>query len=202
MAADLVKDPTIKLTFVHDLESAFYVVFWLSIRFLPNSWSPDKRAQVMNEVFNPPTTSTVGPSSKKNWMGRAPEVINDFKIDRNPALTSLISSLVPYFQSRHVAIKSNNQPADHLKNYGPSNLRLSTVASETIGKLLDHLSNHQSVIETFGASLRDEWPQDEPAMKQEIGSFTGAGVGCSSKRSYFRKDSGKGSSLLKRSRTE
>ncbi|KAN0114005.1 hypothetical protein V8E52_007154, partial [Russula decolorans] len=37
MAADLIKDPTISQTFVHDLESAFYVMFWLSLKYLPNS---------------------------------------------------------------------------------------------------------------------------------------------------------------------
>ncbi|KAN0123635.1 Protein kinase-like domain containing protein, partial [Russula decolorans] len=35
MAADLIKDPTISQTFVHDLESAFYVMFWLSLKYLP-----------------------------------------------------------------------------------------------------------------------------------------------------------------------
>jgi hypothetical protein len=48
MAADLIKDPTISQTFVHDLESAFYVMFWLSLKYLPNSYAPSKRGSVLS----------------------------------------------------------------------------------------------------------------------------------------------------------
>jgi serine/threonine protein kinase len=52
MAADLISDPTISQTFVHDLESAFYVMFWLSFKYLPNSYKPSKRGLVLSTVFN------------------------------------------------------------------------------------------------------------------------------------------------------
>jgi hypothetical protein len=71
IAADLVMDPKINHTFVHDLESAFYVVLWLSIKFLPNSWSASTRRFVMSQLFNPDAFPTVGSSSKRNWMRNA-----------------------------------------------------------------------------------------------------------------------------------
>jgi serine/threonine protein kinase len=46
MAADLISDPTISQTFVYDLESAFYVMFWLSLKYLPNSYDPSARGTV------------------------------------------------------------------------------------------------------------------------------------------------------------
>lgn len=47
MAADLIADPKIPQTFVHDLESAFYVMFWLSLKYLPSSYDPSKRDSVL-----------------------------------------------------------------------------------------------------------------------------------------------------------
>ncbi|KAH9954160.1 hypothetical protein BC827DRAFT_1158879 [Russula dissimulans] len=51
-------------TFVHDLESAFYIIFWLGIRLLSNSWSPNRQSLVMDDLFNNQAFSTEGSSSK------------------------------------------------------------------------------------------------------------------------------------------
>src|SRR6266576_6541571 len=100
MAADLVKDPIINYTFVHDLESAFYIVFWLSIRLLPNSWTPHKCMLVMCNLFNPLAFSNVGASTKKNWMAKGIAETSNFHIIGNIALTRLILSLL-FFWARH-----------------------------------------------------------------------------------------------------
>jgi len=104
MATDLVKDPIINHTFIHDLESAFYIIFWLSIRLLPNSWTPQKRALVMCDLFNPLAFSNVGTFTKKNWMAEGVAETSNFHIIGNTALTGLILSLLLFFQARHVAI--------------------------------------------------------------------------------------------------
>ena len=70
MAADILANPGIKHTPVHDLESAFYIVFWLSIslRLLRNNWSSDERGIVMHNLFNPPAFPTAGTPNKRDWM--------------------------------------------------------------------------------------------------------------------------------------
>src|SRR6266567_6129344 len=112
MAANLVKDPIINHIFIHDLESAFYVIFWLSIRLLLNSWTSQKHALVMCNLFNPLAFSNVGTSTKKNWMAKGVAETSDFHIIDNTALTGLILLLLLFFWARHVAIV--DKPTAHI----------------------------------------------------------------------------------------
>jgi hypothetical protein len=168
MAADLVENPRIEHTFVHDLESTFYVVFWLSIRLLPNSWSPLKRALVMQEVFNPVAFSDGGSSSKKNWMANAPDE-DRFSVDDNEPLSSLIDALLHLFFIRH---------------FFPGNNDSSIVNARAIlgaGYTQADLADHTKIISLFRESLEKTWPKGgDPATTQDIENL---GHRCSSKRS-------------------
>ena len=99
MAADLISNPKTDHTFVHNLESAFYVILWLSIKFLPNSWDGAVCSLVMNDLFNPPTFKLVGSQAKVNWMAHAIAQTREFRVDGNPILSGLITSLTLYFQA-------------------------------------------------------------------------------------------------------
>jgi len=201
MAADLVTDPTINHMFIHDLESAFYVVFWLSIRLLANTWTPERRALIMHDLFNPVASLTEGASSKKNWMAQPP--LNEkerFEVVGNLTLTGLILSLLPFFQARHVEIV--DQPTTHL-NFGPreSNLHMD---KEVINAYLRDLVDHNEVIATFRRSLdiKVPWPEVEPTTRQDIARIGRAGQDSSKwSKSYYGKDIGEGSSQ-KQYRTE
>ena len=66
MAANLIADPEISQTFVYDLKSVFYIMFWLSLRYLLNSYHPSTCGHILSNVFNPdPPDSplSLGPSS-------------------------------------------------------------------------------------------------------------------------------------------
>jgi hypothetical protein len=69
MAADLIKDPTISQTFVHDLESVFYVMFWLSLKYLPNSYAPSKRGSVCEELTTYETRDVVAVPNSRSMGG-------------------------------------------------------------------------------------------------------------------------------------
>ena len=156
MAADLVKNPRIEHTFVHDLESAFYVVFWLSIRLLPNSWSPSKRAIVMEEVFNPLASSDGGPSSKANWMARPPRG-HRFSVNDNEPLSSLIDALLHLFFIRHFC------PGDD------ESLIVNARATLGAGYTLADLADHTKIISLFRESLKKTWPRRrDPPTPQDI----------------------------------
>jgi hypothetical protein len=98
MAADLIADLKMNHTFVYDLESAYYLIFWLSIRFLPNSWSPDNHMMAMHRLFNPVAFLDKGSSGKKDWMVSSfvKETLK-FIIIGNLVLTGLIRSLNQHF---------------------------------------------------------------------------------------------------------
>jgi hypothetical protein len=100
MAADLIADRKMNHTFIHDLESAYYLVFWLSIKFLPNSWTPHDCAMVMHNLFNPVAFPDKGSSSKKDWMvSLSMTELSKFNITGNLVLTRLIRSLNQHFQA-------------------------------------------------------------------------------------------------------
>jgi hypothetical protein len=212
MAADLVANPRINHTFVHDLESAYYVVFWLSIRFLPNSWTPQKRAIVMHELFNPLAFSDEGASSKQVWMATSsPTHTMTFEVVGNPLLTGLIRSLNQHFHARHEYIVNQDKAAaaaaatTTVPIFGPR-VPTSSVDEAPIKDFLRFLDTHEGVIGIFTASLLHGWPEDEPAMKQYIAHTEREGLYSSSKskrsKSYYGKDVGKEGSSQKRLRTE
>jgi hypothetical protein len=139
MAADLIKDPTISQTFVHDLESAFYVMFWLSLKYLPNSYAPSKRGLVLSTVFNPiPVDSLLSPilptnsdsdhnsdshsesgiGSKVDWMANNDDV-DIFKVTGNNPLSVLLPSLKKLLRFRHVSANMISDTINTIFNEGP-----------------------------------------------------------------------------------
>ena len=205
MAADLVRDPTIEHTFVHDLESAFYVVLWLSIRFLPNSWSSKERGTVMSVLFNP----DVDTPAKSDWMVMVEAHLADFKVFGNPVLTKLITSLAKLFRARHMERSGQSAPDPDDDGSGqstpdPDDELPSYVDEEKLKLHLSLLDNHDAMISRIGRKLdTPKWPKVEPAIKQDIIYSRRAGRSSSKKsKSYLGRDTGKLGSSQKRSRTE
>lgn len=100
MAADLIMNPETNHTSVHDLEPAFYVIFWLSIRLLANTWSEEVRLFTMEELFNPDAFENVVFPSKLNWMARARTNMSSFEVIGNPVLTNVLLALAELFETR------------------------------------------------------------------------------------------------------
>lgn len=171
MAADLIADPKISQTFVHDLESAFYVMFWLSLKYLPNSYSPSKRGSVLSSVFNPiPVDSPLsrmdsptnlgslhdrGNDSKVNWMANS-EDVESFKVAGNDPLSGLLLSLKNMLGPRHVSANTVNavlaQLDDTLRE------KFSRMRSVEYSQFRDKLDS----------ALKEQWPHDDSAQLQEI----------------------------------
>lgn len=150
MAADLIADPKISQSFVHDLESAFYVMFWLSLKYLPNSYAPSKRGSVLSCVFNPiPVDSTSSPSStfcgndsKVNWMANSNDV-DSFKVTGNDPLSDLLPLLKNMLGVRHLNPK-------YILLDGSRNVEYS------------------QVLDALNTALQKQWPRDDSAQLQEI----------------------------------
>ena len=68
MAADLVEDPTICQTFVHDIESTFFLLLWMSIRFVKSSWDEAHCSNFINSIFQPQVFGGSGGSTKVMFM--------------------------------------------------------------------------------------------------------------------------------------
>jgi len=86
----------------------FYIMFWLSLKYLPSSYDFSKHGLVLSNVFNPipidlllsPMDSSTNPGSchnlgidsKANWMANS-EDVDHFEVTGNASLSSLLSSL-------------------------------------------------------------------------------------------------------------
>jgi hypothetical protein len=193
MAADLIRDPTISQTVIHDLESAFYVMFWLSLKYLPSSYNPSMRGSVISNVFNPiPLDSPLSPKSssadlgprhkrgidsKANWMANSDDV-DDFEVTGNACLSSLLSSLKNMLGPRHLNERSKNAFWDRLKSLQRAIIDepregLSKERNvEYSQRLLDEALNvdHSQVLERLDEALqfRDQWPPSDFAQLQDI----------------------------------
>ena len=171
MAADLVVAPKTIHTFVHDLESAFYVVLWLSIKYLGNSWSDRERAMAMIDLFNPHSFDDVGSSSKLNWMTNAIKLLNAFDVLNNRVLTNVLRSLAEIFQARCRILNSGGEPKD--RPFFSSQ----ETEPPTVGRNDFHsLDDYEAVIKIFNlsldvgflATLKEEWPVGDSAEVQDI----------------------------------
>jgi hypothetical protein len=171
MAADLIADPKMNHTFVHDLESAYYLVFWLSIRFLPNSWSPEDHVMVMHRLFNPVAFPDKGASSKKDWMvSSSVKETSKFIIIGNLVLIGLIRSLNKHFHA-HIVNQARVAEVEAEAAIVPSFGLLATTPSVNNAptqEFLHYMDSHEGVINMFKDSLYLQWPKDEPATKQHI----------------------------------
>jgi hypothetical protein len=202
MAADLIADPKTNHTFVHDLESAYYLVLWLSIKFLPNSWKPHGRAMVMHNLFNPVAFPDKGSSSKKDWMvGSSVTELSQFKIIDNLVLTGLIRSLNQHFQAHIVnqARVAEAAVAAIVPRFGPL-ATTPSVNNAPTQEFLHYIISHEGVIKMFKDSLNLQWPEDEPAMKQDIPDMDWSSARKS--KSYVGRDIEKEGSSQKRLRTD
>jgi serine/threonine protein kinase len=171
MAADLISDPTISQTFVHDLESAFYVMFWLSLKYLPNSYDPSVHGTVLSTVFNPtPIDSPLsrmrpikpgshhkpGNGSKVHWMANTDDV-DIFKVTGNNPLSVLLSSLKKLLGFRHLSSKV----IDTILDEGPDPDMLLKVSKKCNVE-------YSQVLKRLDDALQEQWPHDDSAQPQEI----------------------------------
>jgi hypothetical protein len=130
----------------------------------------------MHKVFNPPAE---GSHAKKNWMVMSYERLcrtdskGPFEIANNEVLTELIITLSRFFQARHVDI-----PATRRKRiaYIPPVTYRPPMDAAYKKETLRYLDDHEQIITTFDKSLNVakhgmQWPEEEPAMKQDIASI-------------------------------
>jgi hypothetical protein len=172
MAADLIKDPTISQTFVHDLESAFYVMFWLSLKYLPNSYAPSKCGSVLSTVFNPiPVDSLLSPilptnsDSDHNSDSHSESGIGS-KVDRmanndDVDIFVLLPSLKKLLGFRYVSANMISDTINTIFNEGPDpDLLLKFSKKRNV--------EYSQVLKRLDDALQEQWPHDDCARLQRI----------------------------------
>jgi hypothetical protein len=162
MAADLVENPTIPQTFIHDLESTFWVLLWVVLSYMKTSWNDATRSSVLKDTMSPriyhSSNGATGGRNKMNFL-TAPFSLSDLKIDNNKPLLSLLAAMKYCLSARYTPKESVSN--DLVETNDTSEERL----KDTLGRLKDHTF----ILSLFSTILSsDDWPDDDPSQRQPL----------------------------------
>lgn len=192
MAADLVENPNIDQTFIHDIESTFFVLLWMSILYIKSNWDRNRRSSFVSSIFHPRLFGSSGGSTKIMFMcSEQPDILD---LHNNTPLTQLLRDLKELLAIRHkkrpekaphghrLDIKDMIQQALHRQETESASTPVGTDASprdeeEFQARVADYetrmaaLKNHDIVIFAITRAIEDKhtlWPAIEPAEKQDF----------------------------------
>ena len=144
MAAGLVEKPDILQMFVHDIESAFFLLLWMALLFVNSSWQNPRLSSFINDIFHPPVFGGSGGSVKVMFMQL--EQLETLKFPGNAHLANLLRA----WQST-LAVHYTKRPERDLCD-----------DSEKFDLKDVILCVHPRFLKIQG------WPTNEPAAKQNV----------------------------------
>jgi hypothetical protein len=191
MAADLIEDPTICQSFIHDIESAFFTLLWMAILYLKSSWEMKLLSSFISSIFHPPVFGSSGGSSKLIFMRS--EQLDTLEFATNKPLTALLRGWHEALAIRHA--KRPELPHPQTFSYfndvilrtlpgdsqGAESASKPTAAVESSQEesyesqlrryevRMSALKNHDAVLDMLDLLLQNpEWPAEEPAERQRV----------------------------------
>jgi len=179
MAADLVESSDVEQTFVHDLESFFWVLFWIVLMQVKTSWNDAKRSSFLATTFSPGVSigsegGTTGGDSKKNfllWESALKE--KNFNTPNNSPLHDLLDGLHELLRVRHCDPPHVQQAqsvfAPRVLDGGPPLRDKYDEERAEYDRQLGWLKDHQMMLRQFAKALGSlEWPANDKAVFQDL----------------------------------
>ena len=167
MAADLIGSPDIQQTFVHDLESFFWVLLWIVLTQVKTSWSNFKCSEFLDTTFSSRIYGDIG-STSKLWFLKSIVTAKDFQIPGNLTLTDLVLGLKTVVSSRYEI-----QPSNEIRTYDPDRVDGEDVEAEKRYRAdvekyqfrSTFMDDHSKMLKAFSHILKDDkfWPEDDKA---------------------------------------
>jgi hypothetical protein len=183
MAADLIEDPKICQMFVHDIESAFFLLLWMSICYIKSNWDESRRSDFINSIFHPPVYGHSGGSTKMMFMQSTK--LDSLEFVTNKHLAALLRAWkkvlafryakrpekAPRVQEvdvRDVILRTHHKDGQSAESASQDEEDLKRQLLE-YELLMSGLKNHNVFLEVLDEVLvREEWPLSEPAEWQSI----------------------------------
>jgi hypothetical protein len=175
MAADLIRSPGIPQNFLHDLESAFWVLLWMVLSFMKSSWDDGIRSSFLKGTMSPKVFHNTGGQDKYHFMQVADPM--NIEIDNNPTLTSFLKSLKEILGVRHRNRPELPSPLDAAYTLASLKKDQSSIAQATAtiksqiklyDDMLESLKTHDFVLHHFERALAEDWPADDKAVRQPL----------------------------------
>ncbi|KAH9165209.1 hypothetical protein EDB89DRAFT_1911545 [Lactarius sanguifluus] len=84
MVADLIVNPKISHTFIHDIESAFFILLWMATHYVQAKMATEELSGLVNSIFNPQVFGNSGGPGKLAFMRGVEELDNLIFRDNTP----------------------------------------------------------------------------------------------------------------------
>jgi hypothetical protein len=175
MAADLVEDPTIPQKLEHDLESFFWVLFWIILMHVPCSWNNAIRSKFIEDTMNPKVYGQSGGQAKKTFLTNTYKLRKrDFDIPHNERLRTFLHKMKEIVAPRHhpppdAPTTTPSTPTDPNKKTPDLETQVENYGKEQDEYLrgLKSLQSHDSIRELFEwVDVDQGWPTDDRATYQ------------------------------------
>jgi len=108
MAAELIQHPETPQTFIHDLESAFWVLIWVVVSYMPTNMDAGKRSNFLKDIMSPKVYDKSSSGLEKVnflWSREVPTVPGVENIG------FLLSELIKLFAFRYPVVETTT-PSD------------------------------------------------------------------------------------------
>jgi len=165
MAADLVECHNTRQTFVHNLESFFWVLLWIVLTKVQTSWTDERRSSFLKGTMSPRVYSHCAGQEKTIFLTSSAMMTNStFQIPENPTLCHLVRGLYKLVAARH-----HGPPEEELSPYDPDRLvrGIEKVANEEHQRAVKnheerkkYLNDHSVMLNQFNSALDDMWPSE------------------------------------------
>ncbi|KAI9511079.1 hypothetical protein F5148DRAFT_994260 [Russula earlei] len=152
MAADLVCNPAIPQTFVHDLESAFWVLIWNAVLYMETNMNDGLRSSFLKKM-SPEMFEGTGGTGKSDYMAKGGL---EFTV-KNKIVNTLLKTLKYALGARHETLEDDIlEPSLYLM--------LSTDREKRVKAL-----KHEAILQYFENALKSTgWPTDDAAIRQTL----------------------------------
>jgi hypothetical protein len=181
MAADLVESPDIQQTLEHDLESFFWVLFWIILTQVPCSWNIAIRSKFIEDTINPKVYGQSGGRAKKTFLTNPFKLLKtDFDIPHNERLHNLLKTMKKLVAARHHPSprKPENYDYNPITDDPDTEMTPDQIAEDYkkqyawYDRRLTFLKDHGKMRRTFEVALfgpsDSEWPSGDAAIFQGI----------------------------------
>jgi hypothetical protein len=168
MAADLVDDPTIPQTFIHDLESTFWVLLWVVLSYMETNWTDATCSSILKDMMSPRIYhSSSGATGGRNKMSflTSPRSLFDLEVYNNPIIHELLDTLRQYLSSRYEH-PSKTSRLDGLVQHVEADVAPQEL-NEALKTML--LKDHSLILSLLSTSLGLKgWPADDASKRQPL----------------------------------
>lgn len=159
MAGDLVKDPQIPQTTEHDLESAFWVLFWVTLSYLKTNYPPATRSSLLKQTMSPRCFVGVGGVDKVNFMINEAQ-LDDFATPDTPLVAKVVRYMHNLLGKRYR--KKSSLTSDDVFADIPA-VPISTAVPDSV--VQEYYDKILSVMRT--ALYEKEWPDPDPGAEPQ-----------------------------------